>query len=48
MKRIARDTAVKAAFDRFHVTASTSRKAAATQMHKDMKRAGGPVPSEEK
>jgi methionyl-tRNA synthetase len=47
MKRTPNDSAVKAAFDRFHATTSTSRKAAVAQLHTDMKRAGGPVPKDE-
>jgi hypothetical protein len=47
MRRNPNDTAIRAAFDRFHVTASTSRKAAVAQLHTDMKRAGGPVPQDE-
>jgi hypothetical protein len=46
-KRASNDDAVRAAFDRFHATASTNRKAAGEQLHKDMKRAGGPVPQDE-
>lgn len=42
-----RDDSVRAAFDRFHATASTNRKAAVEQLHNDMKRAGGPVPTQE-
>ncbi|MET7939697.1 hypothetical protein [Streptomyces sp. NPDC005302] len=40
-----RDDAVKAAFDRFHTTSTTNRKSAVSQLHTDMKRAGGPVPA---
>ncbi|MEU3285633.1 hypothetical protein [Streptomyces longwoodensis] len=47
MRRTPNDSDVKAAFDRFHATASTSRKAAVSQLHTDMKRAGGPVPKDE-
>lgn len=47
MRRNPNDDAIRAAFDRFHATASTSRKAAVEQLHTDMKRAGGPVPQEE-
>lgn len=47
MKRTTRDNDVKAAFDRFHATSSTNRKSAVSQLHTDMKRAGGPVPKEE-
>ncbi|GAB1326911.1 hypothetical protein [Streptomyces sennicomposti] len=47
MRRTHNDDAIRAAFDRFHSTARTDRKAAVTQLHKDMKRAGGPVPQEE-
>jgi hypothetical protein len=47
MRRTRNDSAVRAAFDRFHATASTNRKAAASQLHTDMKRAGGPVPQDE-
>ncbi|MFG3014362.1 hypothetical protein ACGFZB_28870 [Streptomyces cinerochromogenes] len=47
MSRNSRDAAIRAAFDRFHATAPTNRKAAVTQLHKDMKRAGGPVPQKE-
>lgn len=46
MRRTPNDDAVRAAFDRFHATASTNRKAAVSQLHTDMKRAGGPVPQE--
>ncbi|MYR43119.1 hypothetical protein [Streptomyces sp. SID5910] len=42
-----RDAATRAAFDRFHATARTDRKAAVAQLHTDMKRAGGPVPQDE-
>jgi hypothetical protein len=41
------DSAVRAAFDRFHTTAPTNRKSAVEQLHSDMKRAGGPVPTQE-
>jgi hypothetical protein len=47
MRRNPNDAAIRAAFDRFHVTASTSRKAAVTQLHTDMKCAGGPVLEED-
>lgn len=47
MRRTSRDDAVRAAFDRFHTTAPTNRKAAVEQLHKDMQRAGGPVPQDE-
>ncbi|MGV9546798.1 hypothetical protein [Streptomyces ardesiacus] len=47
MRHNPNDDAVRAAFDRFHATASTSRKAAVAQLHTDMKRAGGPVPQDE-
>ncbi|MFB7114095.1 hypothetical protein [Streptomyces sp. NPDC056291] len=47
MRRTTRDDAVQAAFDRFHTTAPTNRKAAVTQLHKDMKNAGGPTPQKE-
>ncbi len=47
MRHHTNDTAIRAAFDRFHATASTSRKSAVEQLHTDMKRAGGPVPQEE-
>jgi hypothetical protein len=47
MRRNTRDTDVRAAFDRFHATASTNRKSAVSQFHTDMKRAGGPTPKEE-
>ncbi|WNA15405.1 hypothetical protein SAMYPH_74 [Streptomyces phage Samy] len=47
MKHNPNDSAIRAAFDRFHTTASTSRKSAVAQLHTDMKRAGGPVPQEE-
>jgi hypothetical protein len=42
-----RDSAVRAAFDRFHATSRTNRKTAVTQLHTDMQRAGGPVPERE-
>jgi hypothetical protein len=45
MKRTTRDDAVQAAFDRFHATAPTSRKAAVSQLHTDMRKAGGPTPT---
>ncbi|MCQ6554737.1 hypothetical protein NPS70_16245 [Streptomyces sp. C10-9-1] len=48
MRHNSRDDKVKAAFDRFHTTAPTNRRAAVEQLHRDMKRAGGPVPEEEK
>lgn len=47
MRRNPNDDKVRAAFDRFHTTAPTNRKAAVEQLHKDMKRAGGPVPQDE-
>ncbi|MBT2412696.1 hypothetical protein J7I94_19380 [Streptomyces sp. ISL-12] len=47
MRRNPNDDAIRAAFDRFHTTASTSRKAAVAQLHTDMKRAGGPVPEKD-
>lgn len=47
MRRQPNDDDVRAAFDRFHATASTNRKAAVSRLHTDMKRAGGPVPKEE-
>lgn len=47
MRRTAKDDAVRAAFDRFHATASTNRKSAVSQLHTDMKRAGGPTPKDE-
>lgn len=47
MRRTANDTDVRAAFDRFHATSTTNRKSAASQLHTDMKRAGGPVSKEE-
>lgn len=47
MKRNPNDDAIRAAFDRFHATASTNPKAAVEQLHTDMKRAGGPVPQDE-
>ncbi|MER7922122.1 hypothetical protein ABTY96_03125 [Streptomyces sp. NPDC096057] len=46
MRRTPNDFAVKAAFDRFHATSTTNRKSAVSQLHTDMKRAGGPVPKE--
>ncbi|MFF1625621.1 hypothetical protein [Streptomyces sp. NPDC058272] len=47
MVRNSRDDDVKAAFDRFHATSGTNRKSAVSQLHTDMKRAGGPTPKEE-
>jgi hypothetical protein len=47
MKRTTRDNDVRAAFDRFHATASTNRKSAVSQLHTDMKRAGGPTQKDE-
>lgn len=47
MRRTANATDVRAAFDRFHATASTNRKSAVSQLHTDMKRAGGPTPRDE-
>ncbi|MET9126957.1 hypothetical protein [Streptomyces sp. NPDC004528] len=47
MKRTANDAAVRAAFDRFHATSATNRKSAVSQLHTDMKRAGGPTPKDE-
>jgi len=47
MRRTPNDSAVKAAFDRFHATSTTNRKSAVSQLHTDMKRAGGPVPKDE-
>ncbi|WP_157882409.1 hypothetical protein [Streptomyces silvensis] len=47
MKRTPNDDAVRDAFDRFHATASTNRRAAVEQLQADMKRAGGPVPANE-
>jgi hypothetical protein len=47
MRRTTRDDRVKAAFDRFHATSTTNRKSAVSQLHTDMKKAGGPVPSKE-
>jgi hypothetical protein len=47
MRHTADDAAIRAAFDRFHVTSTTNRRAAVTQLHTDMKRAGGPVPKDE-
>lgn len=47
MRRTANDSAVRAAFDRFHATAPTSRKSAVEQLHNDMHRAGGPTPKDE-
>jgi hypothetical protein len=47
MSRTTRDAAVQAAFDRFHTTATTSRKAAVSQLHTDMRKAGGPTPTRE-
>lgn len=47
MRHNPNDDAVRAAFDRFHATASTNRKAAVAQLHTDMRRAGGPVPQDE-
>jgi hypothetical protein len=41
------DAAIRAAFDRFHATSTTNRKSAVSQLHTDMKKAGGPVPSKE-
>ncbi|WP_406161076.1 hypothetical protein [Streptomyces canus] len=47
MRRTSNDSAVRAAFDRFHTTAPTNRKSAVEQLHKDMERAGGPTPKDE-
>lgn len=47
MRRTPNDANVRAAFDRFHATASTNRKSAVSRLHTDMKRAGGPVPQDE-
>lgn len=47
MRHHPNDTAIRAAFDRFHATASTNRKSTVAQLHKDMARAGGPMPKEE-
>jgi hypothetical protein len=45
MRRTPNDSAVRAAFDRFHATASTNRKSAVEKLHNDMQRAGGPTPT---
>jgi hypothetical protein len=47
MRRAPNDTAVRAAFDRFHATSSTNRKSAVEQLHNDMKRANGPTPTQD-
>jgi hypothetical protein len=47
MRRTPNDSAVRAAFDRFHATSTTNRKSAVSQLHTDMTRAGGPVPPKE-
>jgi hypothetical protein len=42
-----RDAAIQAAFDRFHDTATTNRRSAVSQLHTDMRKAGGPAPTRE-
>jgi hypothetical protein len=47
MTRNTRDAAIQAAFDRFHDTATTNRRSAVSQLHTDMRKAGGPAPTRE-